>query len=216
MASPATNSRLDQLMPKQAATALLERLVNAVLADEPLVVNQLSALDNRSLTLLVNEIGFPLTFHVSQGHISVIANKLNDDCLIATNMQTLAKLKNLELLTSLIKSGELDIIGDVKVAQQFASIKDSLSLDWQSKLAVYIGDVPTHQTVKLVNWLASKLHFAKQQISEDASEFLLHEAKLVVSTSDVAYFNQQVTQLQQQTAQLAQRVQNAANRLIKQ
>ncbi|QBY04144.1 hypothetical protein E2K93_06980 [Thalassotalea sp. HSM 43] len=206
---------LDQLMPKQAVTALLETLANHLLALDNNTAAALDKLENRSLTLLINEVGFPLTFHVSNQHISVIANKLNDDCLIATNLDTLIKLKDLELLTSLIKSGELDIIGDVKVAQQFAAIQENLDIDWQTLLAERIGDVPTHQLTKLLDWLQRKINFAKQQISEDASEYFLHEARLVVTEPEILDFNQQVAELAKQTDTLQQQLNSILAKLTK-
>ncbi|NMP16155.1 SCP2 sterol-binding domain-containing protein [Thalassotalea sp. Y01] len=206
---------LDQLMPKQALTALLETLANHLLALDNNTAAALEKLDNRSLTLLINEVGFPLTFHVSNQHINVIANKLNDDCLIATNLDTLIKLKDLELLTSLIKSGELDIIGDVKVAQQFAAIQENLDIDWQTLLAERIGDVPTHQLTKLLDWLQRKINFAKQQISEDASEYFLHEARLVVTEPEILDFNQQVAELAKQTDTLQQQLNSILAKLTK-
>ncbi|WP_371187261.1 SCP2 domain-containing protein [Thalassotalea maritima] len=208
MLSADTPNAVQQLMPKQVLTAVLEQLINKTIDLDDKARKYLEVINHNSLTVLINELGFPITLHVADGHISVIANKLSDDCLIACSLQTLTKLQQASLIPQLIKSGELDIVGDVKIAQQFASITERLNIDWGTLLAGRIGDVPTHQLQKLANVLKQKFSFAKQQIGEDASEFVLHEARLAVSTNEVEQFNQQVAELAQQVDSLISRFQS--------
>ena len=104
------------------------------------------------------------------------------------------------------------MIGDVKIAQQFAQIAQTLDIDWRSELAKHIGDIPTYKLESWAKNLGSKLGFAAKQIQADASEYLVHEKRLVVTTSQIADFNHQVDQVSSQTEQLAQRL----NRLLTQ
>ena len=66
----------------------------------------------------------------------------------------------------------------------------NLSIDWQSELANHIGDVPTYKLSQLAKNAARKLNFAASQIQADASEYLVHEKRLVVTGDQITSFNE--------------------------
>ncbi len=205
---------IEQLLPKQALTATLEIIINKGLSLDDNLRVQTNKLNGKSLTLVLAELGFPITFHIDANGITVLASCLADDCVIKTNLATLAKLKQASLLTSLIRSGELDIIGDPKIAQQFSSLAEQLNIDWEQQLALHIGDIGAYKVNKLGKQLLSKLSFAKQQISQDAIEYLLHEKQLLVDASQLQIFNQGVSDVEQQVQQLEQRLQQLSQHLV--
>jgi len=94
----------------------------------------------------------------------------------------------------------------MKVAQQFAAITEHLNIDWQSELAKHIGDVPTHKLVTFGNKLANKLQFAAKQIKADASEYIVHEKRLVVTRRQVEQFNLQVENVSAEVNRLDTRI----------
>ncbi len=205
----------NMLMPKQVLTALLEVIINKALSLDGHIEPHLNALDNKSLTLLLSELDFPITLLVNQNVVTVLASKLSSDCLIQTNLTTLPKLKQPELLTSLIKSGELDIIGDPKLAQQFSNISEQLNIDWEQQIATRIGDLPAYKLGKLSKDILEKVKFAKNQISQDAREYLLHEQRIIVSDTEINHFNQQVAATARQTDDLLQKLNVIATKIGK-
>jgi len=96
----------------------------------------------------------------------------------------------------------------MKVAQQFASLAENLNIDWQSELATHIGDVPTHKLVQLGKTVANKFKFAAKQINADASEYIVHEKRLVVTRGQIEHFNQQVNNVSNQVDAIAIRIAN--------
>ena len=209
---------IDQLMPKQAFCALIELIANKALSlHQSSLANQeqnlLASVEQKSLTLLINEFEFPLTILADNGKLNIISSKLSTDCVIQTSLKALPKLKQGDQITALIKSGELDIVGDVKIAQQFASVAESLDIDWQQQLALRIGDVPAFKVSKLGKLIANKIKFATEQIQLDSSEYLLHEKQLLVTGSKINKFNQQVAQLEQDVDTLTQDVEELVLKL---
>ncbi|WNC68326.1 SCP2 sterol-binding domain-containing protein [Thalassotalea nanhaiensis] len=204
---------IEQLLPKQLFTALLEMIINKALSLDPKINNALAKVNNKSLTLLLSELGFPITIQVHQHEVTVLASKLSTDCVIQTSIKALPKLAQPELLTSLIKTGELDIIGDPKLAQQFASIGEQLDIDWEQQIASRVGDVPAFKLGQLNKTVLDKLHFANQQIGQDASEYLLHEQRILVSETELKQFNQQVDDVTQAVDNLVDRLTTLTNTL---
>lgn len=202
---------IEQLLSKQVLTAMLEIIINKALSLDPKINTTLATVNNKNITILLSELGFPITLQVHQHEVTVIASKLSTDCVIQTSLKTLPKLTQAELLTSLIKTGELDIIGDPKLAQQFASIFEQLNIDWEQQIAERIGDVPAFKLGKINKAILAKLSFANEQISQDASEYLLHEQRILVTKTDINHFNQQVTDVAQAVDKLANRLKTLTN-----
>ena len=83
---------------------------------------------------------------------------------------------------------------------------DNINIDWQSELAKHIGDIPTYQLGQLGQWLKNKGDFASKQISSDASEWLIHEKRLLVTQYELNQFYQAVDTIEQDYQQLSERL----------
>jgi len=199
-------------MLPQILCSALEKIIAKTMAMNLSGDGSLLSLEQRSLAVSLDELPFTLIFSVSNKEIlvgSVPEGELpNPDCHIKSSLKTLKKLKEEQQLTALIKQGELDIDGDIKVAQQFANIAENLEIDWQTELAKHIGDIATYKLVQLVSGLGSKLNFFGKTVQADASEWLVHEKKWVVPYQQVNQFGQQVEQVSNAVNQLSQRVEH--------
>jgi ubiquinone biosynthesis protein UbiJ len=203
----------DQLMPQQTLCSALEFAINHALALNINGAGVLHILEQKTLTILLTELGFPLSFSINDNKILVTSLTQRSDCTINTSVKTLLELKQEQQITELIKQEKLDVQGDIKVAQQFANIAESLEIDWQSEIAKHIGDIPTYKLSQLGKKIAKRLNFASQQIQADASEWLVHEKRLVVTSSQIDNFSQQVTEISKQTDTVSARVQRLTQKI---
>lgn len=201
-----TSTLSQQLMFAQALSAMLETLINQCLRYNLYGTKALKPLSEKTLTVKLAELPFPLSFTISHEKVHVTASDTNNDCCLITSISTLIEFKKDQQLTDLIKNDKLDIQGDLKVAQRFAEIAQSLDIDWQSELAKRIGDIPTYKLGQLGRQLLNKFNFARQQIQADASEWLVHEKRLTVTTAELSYFSQDVADVKQQVSALSQRI----------
>jgi len=194
-------------MLQQALTSSLELLINKALSLNISNV-ELKKLEQKTLTIILSELNFPISLSVDNGSILVSGLTERADCTINTSIKTLQKLKAEQQLTELIKQDKLDLSGDIKIAQQFSSLAENLDIDWQSELATHIGDVPTHKLVQLSKTVADKFKFAGKQINADASEYIVHEKRLVVTRGQIEHFSQQVNKVSNQVDEIAIRIAN--------
>ena len=202
------------LMVSQVLASTLEVVINKALALSS-ADSSLEKLNQKNLTLILEELGYPLSFTVcnvtTPAQIIVTALTERADCTISTSINTLRELKAEQQITELIKQNKLDLTGDVKVAQKFASLAENIDIDWQSELANYIGDIPTYKLTQLGQKLSSKIQFATKQIKADASEYIVHEKRLVVTRNQVEQFNQQVSEIEKQVDDISQRISRLVN-----
>jgi ubiquinone biosynthesis protein UbiJ len=199
-------------MFQQTICSAVEFAINKALALNINGNNVLSALEQKTLTLLLTELGFPLSFSINENKILLTSLTERSDCTIKTSVKTLLELKKEQQVTELIKQEKLDVQGDIKVAQLFANIAESLEIDWQSEIAKHIGDIPTYKLTQFGKNLAKRFTFVTQQIQADASEWLVHEKRLVVTSSQIQSFGQQVAEVSRQTDTLSKRIQQLAKK----
>lgn len=193
-------------MLAQAISAIIEKLFNQALRYNLHGTSVLKPLDEKTLTLELSELGFPLNFTVTGDVAQVTSQNEYSDCTLTTSINTIIELKKQQQLTDLIKQDKLDIQGDIKVAQRFVGLAESLDIDWQSELAKRIGDVPTYKLGQAGKSILSKLRFASQQIQADASEWFVHEKKLIVPRTELELFNQGVNQAIEKLESIEQRI----------
>jgi ubiquinone biosynthesis protein UbiJ len=194
-------------MFQQTLCATVEFAVNQAMVLNSNGNNVLAALEQKTLSILLTELGFPLSFSFNENKILVTSLLERSDCTIKTSIKTLLELKKEQQITELIKQEKLDVQGDIKVAQLFVNIAESLDIDWQSEIAKHIGDIPMYKLSQLGKNLTEKFTFATQQIQADASEWLVHEKRLVVTSSQLHSFSQQVSEVSRQTDTLFESIQ---------
>ena len=201
-----------QLMFAQALSAMLEKLIEQFLRYNLHGTRALKPLSEKTLTVKLGELPFPLSFTVNNEKVHVSTSEAHYDCCLVTSVSTLIELQKEQQLTDLIRNDKLDIQGDLKVAQRFADIAQSLDIDWQSELAKRIGDIPAYKLGQLGRKIVDKLNFASQQIQADASEWLVHEKRLIVTSTELSSFSHDVDVIEQQLPKLSQRIENLINR----
>lgn len=201
------------LLPTQMMTGALEAIINQALAKN---INQrvsTSELQGKYLTLDISELGTPFTIGFNDDKAYVLTQASEADCVISTSLSTLIELKQSQQLTELIKQDKLDIQGELKTAQQFAQLFEALTIDWQSELAKHIGDLATYRLSQAAGFVKNKASFAKQQITEDFSQWLIYEKKLAVTDVELTLFRQDVEQSAEHVTSLTKRLDKLAAKL---
>lgn len=201
------------LMPQQALSSVLEKIINTALTLNTNSNNALTELSQKTLEIHIDELGFPLCFTVEESTLLVTGITERSDCVLTTSISSLIELQKHQQLTELIKQNKLDITGDLKTAQLFAGVIENIHIDWQTEIAKHIGDIPTYKLEQLSQWLKGKLQFTSSQISADASEWLVHEQRLAVTTSQLTDFNTQVADIADSVTRAEQRIASLMNKL---
>lgn len=200
-------------MPQQVLSSALEKIINQALTLNLNANHDLASLNEKTLTVTLAELGFPLCFNIMNNIVYVNGNNANSDCTINTSLKSLWQLKQSQQLTELIKQDKLNLQGDIKIAQLFASLFENIDIDWQSEIAKHIGDIPTYQLSQLFNVVKKKASFAAKQIPSDASEWLIHEKRLVVTNAELSQFHHTVNGITEEITSVNNRI-NALSKKI--
>jgi ubiquinone biosynthesis protein UbiJ len=199
----------------QLMTSGVELAMNQLLKLDDDSQQRLKKLAGKSLQVTIKELPWPLLFTFSdQIDVRAVITVDNNvgpisepvDCLIELNLETLPKLKDSSQLTQLIQQKQLNLIGDIYVAQTFSALLKDLDIDWEEQLSGYTGDVVAHQTFASMRTLFDK---AKTQIEQGAielGEHLTQSNSIAVKPSEVIEFSKGVTRLRSATERLSARI----------
>ena len=199
----------------QLMTSGIELAMNQLLKLDEDSQHRLKKLSGKSLQVTIKELPWPLLFSFSE-QIDVRAVMPSDmdlepttetvDCLIELNLETLPKLRDSSQLTQLIQQKQLNLIGDIYVAQTFSALLKDLDIDWEEQLSGYTGDVVAHQTFASMRTLFDT---AKTQIEQGAIELgerLTQSDSIAVKPSEMFEFSKNVSELRSDTERLSARL----------
>lgn len=102
--------------------------------------------------------------------------------------------------------GNIEIIGDVGLAQEFQSILKNLDLDWEEQLAHWFGDSIAHTLGRVLRGGVAFAGTAGGKLQQDISEYLRFEKELTVEKTELAEYCNAVDALRNDAERLKLRI----------
>jgi len=186
---------------------LLETGVNKLHQLDNHAKQRRKALDGTIVGVSFKEINKPLYFVISHQQIDLLSHfEDQPDCFISLNFLALLELQDNHQLTHLIKSGQLEVEGDIKIVQQFAQLLTEMDIDWEEHLASKVGDLVAHKMVYVVKQARKTLIKQGNRTHQQLTEIITEELKLAPGPLEVAHFCDQIDDLEKQVATLEKKL----------
>ena len=148
-------------------TAGIENILNTFLWRDRGLKAARQRLVGKVLRVELKEFSSPIVLVFSEQQIDVLGQWEDEaDCMVLTGLGTLPKLRDRQQLTALIRSGELEVQGDLQVVQNWVSLMDLAEFDPAELLAPYIGDIAAEGISKVIRGggkLSNKGYIRNQQ-----------------------------------------------------
>lgn len=177
-------------------TASLESALNQILYRDRGLKAARQRLNGRSLAIVLAELQQPVTFVFSENQVDVIgAWGDTPDCTVKTRLATLPKLRDRQQLTALIRSGELEVEGDLQLVQQFSALLDLAELDPAEYLAPWIGDIAAEGLTKFARRGFNALRRDVEGKQSYLGQTLTEEWRLAPGKLELAWFSEEVDAL---------------------
>ncbi|WP_380184530.1 SCP2 domain-containing protein [Kalamiella sp. sgz302252] len=188
-------------------TAGLETALNQILYRDRGLKAARQRLNGRSLAIELAELNKPLIFIFSERQVDVLGDWSDTpDCKVKTRLATLRKLRDRQQLTTLIRSGELEVEGDLQVVQQFSALIDLAELDPAEYLAPWIGDIAAQGLSQAAK---RGLQFVRGNLDRKQSylsQALTEEWRLAPGGLELAWFAEEVDAAARELAALETRL----------
>lgn len=188
-------------------TAGLETALNQILYRDRGLKAARQRLNGRSLAVELAELKQPLIFIFSDRQVDVLGEWCDTpDCKVKTRLATLRKLRDRQQFTNLIRSGELEVEGDLQVVQQFSALIDLAELDPAEYLAPWIGDIAAQGISQAAR---RGLQLVRGDVSRKQSylsQALTEEWRLAPGGLELAWFAEEVDAAARRLAALETRL----------
>ena len=185
----------------------LERLVNRLLSLDREALDELAGLSGKVVQVeLINTTQPVVSLKIEQYGIQV-------DTDYAGTGDVLIRGTPLDLLVYMRSSGEsratvtgnMEIKGDLGLAQDFQHLLHRLEIDWEEQAARLVGDTLARKASNIARAGVDFLRQLKNKIQMDLSEYALYETEVLPDRDEVERFNNSVDVLRDDLERLKQR-----------
>ena len=108
--------------------------------------------------------------------------------------------------TQVLFGGALRVAGDVQVAKAYKRLFDTLDPDWEEALARVMGDIPAHETARLLHHAGARASRIGADRCTDLRAWLVDEMEALPARSEVDDWMDRVDRLRADADRLAARL----------
>ena len=190
---------------KQLNTTILDKISNIIkfiLKFDSKSQERFERLKGKRIMIELKDIEKTFFIQIGDNLENIINTEYTPDLKMKFNLKDILIIKNSDNITQLIKSGKLDIEGDMNVAQNFSNLLQKLSPDLEEILSTYLGDIlgfNVHQALVLFKNKVNEIHSDNKLVMSD---LMLNEIKITPHPNEVAYFCSEVDVLKMDLANL--------------
>jgi ubiquinone biosynthesis protein UbiJ len=190
-------------------TGALETALNRLLFADRSLKAARQRLVGRVLRIELQELAAPLVLIVSEQRVDVLGQSEDRaDCIVQTRVLVLLKLRDRQQLSSLMRSGDLIVEGDIQVVQQWVALLDLAEWDPAEWLAPYTGDIAAQGIVQMLSKTAGTVQSSLQRQQRAVAETLTEEWRVAPGALEVVWFNDEVDAVTRSVEALMVRMEN--------
>ena len=192
---------------KPLVTAGLETVLNTFLWRDRALKPARQRLLGKVLRVELQELSEPVVLVFSERQVDVLgAWEGEADCTVRTRLSVLPQLRNRQQLTALIRSGDLEVQGDLQVVQNTVTLCDLAEFDPAELLAPYTGDVVAEGFSKVFRGGARFLLRGAQRQQRYVAEAMTEAWRLAPGPLELAWFAEETTAVERALAALEKRL----------
>ena len=187
--------------------AAIEKALNAYLHLDGEAFSRAEALQSKIIQLHINSLDINIYSLVGTDDIQLLGEYAGTpDATISGSLASLVRLSQSKDSASAMLESDVEILGDMRVAEGFSRMLSEASIDWEELLSKIVGDIPAYQagsTVRKSNeWVSETIDAMKHNVAEYLSE----ESRMVPAKAEVAQFMEAVDDLRMASDRLEARL----------
>jgi len=206
---------MNQNLTYTALLGLMESGVNHALQMDPASLQRLNRLCGRVIEVSCTAPALTVFIRPhSQGMILQGQYDHPADCCISGNALALLKLMTADNKTEALFDNQISLSGDLEVSQNLQNLLADLDIDWEGRLAEYIGDITAHQIGNQARSLHSWGKGASQSMLLNIEEYLHEETRDLPPRAELEPFYRGIDELALTTDRLAARIERLQKTLL--
>ena len=177
------------------------RAVNHVLRSAPLAMERLRKHAGRTAAFHVGPVHFALTVQTT-GEVTPAVAAASRDLEVTVSPFLLPRLAAGEDAAS----REIEMQGDMELAQEIAYLARNLTWDYEEDLSKVVGDIAAHRLGRAARGLRDWSRDAALRVGQGAAEYFTEESPLIASRVKVEDFVRGVDALREDVDRLEKRL----------
>ena len=165
-----------------------------------------TALADRVMALRVTNTALAIYLVVAEDQVLVSTDYAEDpDVVVTGSWLALSRLAG-PAGDEMIRDGDVELIGDALVAQQFQKLLRYGRPDIEEALSDLVGDVAAHGIGEFVRSIGAWGRDARKTMQQNVGEYLQEESRAVPSRDEVDHFRRKVDTLRDDVARFEARL----------
>ena len=169
--------------------SLIEVAINRYLGLDAVAKSTMSTLSGKTIEVRLRDAGVNFFLCAAQDGIKVVSQyDAEVDTTMTASILSLARIGIVNDSADSMFSGDIEIIGDAALGQQFHGVLKSVQIDWEEIISTYFGDIAAHQIGNSMRALARWGKNAFQSLSLDTTEYLQEESRQLPTSREMQAF----------------------------
>ena len=175
---------------------MVERALNGFLHLDGEAFSRESILEGKVVALHIKVLDITLYFDIAADDIQVLGEYGGiPDATISGSVAGLARLSKSDDSASAMLESDVEIHGDMRVAEAFSRLLSEASIDWEEILSKWFGDSAAHQTGKAVRLSNGWIKDSVESMKANTSEYLSEESRVLAAEAEVEMYMEEVDDL---------------------
>lgn len=187
--------------------SVIERALNAYLHLDGEAFSREPVLEGKVVALHIKILDITLYFDIAENDIQVLGEYGGTpDATISGSVSALVRLSQSDDSASAMLESDVEIHGDMRVAEAFSRLLSEASIDWEEILSKWFGDPAAHQAGKAVRLSSGWIKDSVESMKANSSEYMSEEARVVAAEAEVEMYMEDVDQLRFAVERLEARI----------
>lgn len=192
----------------------IETAINAWLKVDRETLPRFAELNGKIIRLHITGLDLNLYFLPSKSGIQVLGNYPNEedggivDATIHGSPMALIKLGTSSNAGETMLKNDVEIDGDMHVAETFSAILNEVDIDWEELLSKLVGDIVAHQAGQVARGASSWFKETFEAMKLNTGEYISEESKLSPADAEIQQYMNEVDDIRMGVDRVASRINN--------
>ena len=197
----------------------IELAINTWLKLDSETLPRFASLANKIIHLHITGLDLNLYFLPTTSGIQVLGNYPGTeeggivDATIHGSPIALIRLSTAKNSGETLLKTDVEIDGDMRVAEKFSTILREVDIDWEEYLSKWVGDIIAHQAGQTSRNTSAWIKESVEAMRMNTGEYLSEEAKLTPADAEIHYYMDQVDYVRMDVDRMQARIDLLQQRL---
>ncbi len=174
--------------------SVIETAINTWLKLDPDSVEKLSDLQGKIIRLHITGLEFNLYMLPSSTGIQVLGQYPDEeagaqvDAIIHASPMSLMRMSTANSAGETMLESDIEIEGDMKLAEQFSDILKNVDIDWEEILSKLVGDIIANQAGQTTKAATGWIKDSFSSLQMNTGEYLSEESRLTPTETEIDVF----------------------------